>query len=80
MHRTRRIHVPAAPIIDRVSRDLNYSRAHVAKILRDNATALEAKLENRRWYVLEDSERGLRTLVRQSSGHRYKLGERGPHA
>ena len=66
--------------VTRLCRELGYSRAHVAKLLRENARRIGAKKRHGRWVLAVAGEAKLRTIVERDSGRRYKCGERGPHA
>lgn len=71
----------ASEAINRVCRELGYTRAHVAKTLRDNVKPLGAKRDQKgRWTITPAKELLLRSKVKDGSGRRYKLGEKGPHA
>jgi hypothetical protein len=72
--------VPAAPIIDAIGRVLNYSRSHVAQVMRRHARKLGARRVNRRWVMRAQASDALMLLVQSTSGPRYKLGEKGPRA
>lgn len=72
--------IQTSQAIVRIGRELNYSRSHVANLLRSNKKYLRARRVNGRWVIPERSEEKLKHLVRVSSGPRYKLGERGPNA
>ena len=71
--------IEASPVILGICLDLNYSRSHVAKILRENAEKLGARAEGRRWLIPAKKARVLRSMVKRQSGPRYKVGERGPN-
>lgn len=63
-----------------VSKELNYSRSHVAAILRRNKKVLGARLNREgRWVLPEVALPTLLRLVKEQSGVRYKLGATGPH-
>lgn len=68
----------ASEAITRICRELNYSRSHVAKLLREKRKILDARIRQGRWELPAQKEAKLRALVKQSSGRRYKLGEKGP--
>jgi hypothetical protein len=71
--------VTASSVVNRLCRNLSYSRSHVAKVLRANADALGASQASGRWMMPESSVHTLRDLIVRTSGRRYKLGETGPH-
>lgn len=71
--------IEASGVIIAICSELDYSRSHVAKILRDNAVVLKAESQGRRWMLPARSVRLLRSLVKKQSGPRYKVGERGPN-
>lgn len=72
--------VPASTIILRVCRDLNYSRSHVAKIFRELSPEMRKwNPKSGRWMVTPGTEKRLKAAVRENSGRRYKLGEKGRH-
>ena len=74
-------YVPASEVVSDLCRELNYSRAHVAKVLRDNSRSLRAKKHgSRQWTLPRVSIPKLRRLIEQTSGPRYKLGETGPNS
>lgn len=70
--------IPAAEVISQICEELNYSRAHVASMLRKHRRLLRAK-RNRsgRWQLPIESALALHNIVLGHSGPRYKLGERG---
>lgn len=72
-------YVAAESIVPAICRELNYSRAHVINVLRENARHLRARLIERRWMLPAASVNALKTLVRDTSGPRYKSGEKGPN-
>jgi hypothetical protein len=69
--------VVASEVVAQICGELQYSRGHVASLLRKHARFLEAK-RNRsgRWFMPEDSAHALKLIVLRS-GPRYKLGEKG---
>lgn len=67
----------AFEIINQLSRDLNYSRAHVANTLRKNAVRLHAQKAGRFWRLTPDAAAKLAHILRTESGPRYKLREKG---
>lgn len=72
--------VPAAPIINAVCKRLNYSRSHVANLLRVHAKVFGAVKRGKRWKMLPTrAEEQLAGVVKRASGRRYKLGETGTH-
>ena len=71
----------ASEAITRICRELGYTRAHVAKTLRENVKPLGARVNKQgRWVMPPAKELLLKAIVKDSSGRRYKLGEKGPHA
>ena len=72
--------IEASTLIDTLVDTLQYSRSHVAKIMRVNADALRAKKVNGLWMIPKANVHRLRELVLRHSGPRYKLGETGPNA
>lgn len=71
--------ISASEIVTQVCRDLNYSRSHVAKVLRKKAKHIGAKRRGGKWVMTKDGEVRLRQCVEVMSGRRYKLGEKGPN-
>lgn len=69
----------AASVITEICEDLKYSRAHVAKVLRDNRKRVGASQRGRFWHIPQWGVPLLRQIVVKESGMRYKLGETGPH-
>lgn len=72
-------HIEGNVAIRTICDTLGYSRAHVAKFLRQNARKLKAKRRDGRWTMPLSSIELLREIVVRESGPRYKLGETGPH-
>jgi hypothetical protein len=70
--------IVALPVIEQICKELKYTRAHVVNILRENSRTLGAKRHNRNWLIPRKSVDRFRRLVRETSGLRYKLGEKGP--
>lgn len=68
-----------AVVVDQICSRLGYTRPHVANILRANAARLGAMKRGGRWVIPKRSISRLENLVRETSGKRYKLGERGAH-
>lgn len=71
------VKVPAAPIVNKVCRQLKFSRSHVANMLRKYRSRLGARKDGARWVMWEDKVQELKDLVREESGPRYKSGRRG---
>lgn len=68
--------IAAASVIAAICTDLNYSRAHVASMLRKHQHLLRARRERKRWVLPQESILALHNIVLGHSGPRYKLGER----
>lgn len=70
--------IVASQAITTICEELDYSRSHVARIMRENHKRLRATFDGQ-WMMPETSIEALRDLVKRLSGRRYKLGETGPH-
>lgn len=71
--------VAASDVVTKICEDLKYSRAHVAKVLRENRKRVGASQRGRFWTIAPWGIAILRQIVNEESGLRYKLGETGPH-
>jgi len=70
--------IVASEVVAEICRDLEYSRGHVAGLLRKHARLLKAaRNRSGRWFMPQTSALALRNIVVGHSGPRYKLGEKG---
>lgn len=69
--------IAASKVIGRLVGELNYTRAHIAKVMKKNGNRLKLVRAGRRWRMPIESAELLRELVVKESGPRYRLGEKG---